>query len=748
MEGTAFDESQRKKISDVASRMHSRVASTHPVTSNATNRVAFGAKPDNRLSNQVVSRGMLSNKVSTVDWKMKPESKSSKEDTCPVIAAVEGGFHTQYLLFTKNNAVPVSDAAKSPFLLKIQSNCCWDSIRHRVLDMIIRQCPNNTFYPLVEQLRIDGFVVEILPKANRPEILPADVQKKLKSRYLNAINIRITVDRSAVGSPLRTSMATGLSAFTKLQLKFSSEKLHGGVKSSQSFEEHTGGVVPQLSRSCSFGPFASKPMKTGLSAPSATGTATHGDTETVRLQAAKPTNSVRPKPAILRSSSLSSGDRSSTKLDSAGESKLRSRCETELAGQPVISVVSPVAEQTDSTVQSASDRSNVISSTKLSSSSVVPPSVDLKGPIVPVRGPESAKLTNHVVQSGAKSASDSHHALKAVPGSLFAVGQNPRETMARLPVEVIVVEEDDSVPPCTSVAELAVTSTVSDVSSVHCSSVQLSAALSLSSVLHSSSKSDVVQVVNVPGNSTSPGQSVSDVAVLSQAAVHSVSVASVGGNGSSLTIPVTSVSSPSLTCSLPASAEQSILNDTSLPAVISSHAVDIEQVAEGQRNEKVERSASRAEPSLTGSDVISVNSTIQHPVDTKTAVPDIPQPVINKIVSVSLTCDEELSGDDDNCMMGHKPVDTGQQCRDVECLSAAVTSVPEVVSTDCESQLSLAEFKPVHRTEPSSSSTVNEHRQPCSSDIPDAATVPENVLEIVPSDEVRPFCSRGCGLHR
>jgi len=779
--------SQQKNLPNVLAdeKMRPCEFSTSPVTDTVNmNRLVFRPKPGKQHSSEELSSNTLSKEAMRVDWKIKPElsdNKPSKQDTSgPVIAAVEGGFHTQYLLFTRNDVASATAAAKSAFLLKIQSNCCWDSIRSRILQLISKQCPDNTVYPLVDKLHIDGFVVEILPKTDRPEILPPDVQKRMMSRSLHAICIRITVDHSVMSSPLCTSLATGLSAFTKLKFKFPSEKTCRNNKSLQNSVKHKGSVVPQLSTSDSFEPFTSKPIKTVFSPLTAAETVTQstnvtitsGNLETKRLHATEPTNSVCRKPAILCSSSLSSAasssgcsTKSSLTTTDVGDADLPQSNTTECAGQPVKFAISPDTELSASTgsnmqsVTSPVSADNNVTEMQSSTSVVVspastrPPLTSLSSAlgsflctdssvsekILPDRGPDSMKCTEFLMQSTAEDTAGSIQTLKTVPGSLCDIRQNLHETSS--PAEVIVVASRH-LPLDTSICQLPVSDAGAATFSIDSSSVQFSTTAS-----SHPSNSSALQSVDKHNNSISSDQSVSNIPVLSEACMCPVSLAA--DEISLLTVPVTSVSSPpslNITSSQLASSEQSVLMETAGLQAVALYpgdeytAAKMEQVTESQQNETVECSVNTAEGSLTGVELTEDDSTAKPSVNNETAALDIAQPLVNKTCNVdSLISGEELSNDAENySAVEQKDVDISQQRHDLEYESIASTGAEEVVSraTSSDSQLSLLavdsdEFKSVRSAE-QSSVTDSEQQQPCSTEVPD--------VQIVLSDEVHTFC--------
>ena len=694
--------SQRKKLANViaSDKTRPRHSSTLAVTSDESNRMAFTRNP----AKQHISEGLDNNKPSNDD-------KSH-----PVIAAVEGAFHTQYLLFSRNDA---SASDKSAFLLKIESNCCWDSIKHRILQTISKQCPDNTVYPTIEKLHIDGFLVEILPKSDHPVTLPSYVQQKMTCQSLQAISIRITIDHPAVNSPLCTSQPTGLSAFAKLKFKFLSEK-----SCSESSMQPGTGLVSQMSTSfnsrCSKTVTATKSVMQPTSIP-----VIFSNQEKSRLQAVKSTNSVSQKPAILCSPSLSSADNSTDckmKLSSTttddGDSKPSPRNLT--ATSPVAKLSAGTASNMQSVIShtSASKKvtdlplnsfSSAYSSFLCTQSSTT--QKNLKKLRLPIKGAESVKLPGPVMQSSVKCDNISSRKLNAFSGSLYSIRQGVCEAVTSPSADVIVVEDDDSVPADISIRHSPMT--YSD-SSVHSSSVQLSTTLFQSS--HSSSS-----VVDM----TSQDKPVS---LLPQTVTYRDSVACTSRN-SLCTVSGMPVSPLPLSVSVssPALSDQSILKEATVLQAVSSRptnkctSADLEQVTEGQQMEIVECSSSVAEPSLTG---------IRLTEDSATGL----------LVDTETAAVEDVSSD----AKKYSVVDASQP----RCESVASTA-GEVVgaTTDSASHLSLLpagvdELKSIPSAEQSSTISEHQHQQLCNTQVPDALAMPDNTVEIVPSDEVCTFCAK------
>ena len=716
MEKSPVD-SRWKTLSNILApgKMRRTDSSIPPVAVDKMNRTAF--RPAGQHSSQVLGHNSSSKETTGVDWNMKPElssNKSWKEDSMsgPMIAAVEGGFHTQYLLFTRNDAASASAAAKSAFLLKVQSNCCWDSIRVRILEIISKQCPDNSVYPPIEKLHIDGFLVEILPKADHPEVLPPDVQKRMMSRSLPAICIRITVDHSAMNSPLCTSLATGLSAFTKLKLKFPSEKSSRSVKSSQSSVRPEGSVVPQLITSCSFGPFSNKPVNAAWSTMKSTETVVQpsidgvpGGNQEARLHTAKPTDSLCPKPAILRQLSSSSVDSStrSTKLNSAtthaGDSKQRLSNETECAARPDTLIISSDTE------------------------------------LAPGTASDMRSTTNHVGAHESSTERDSSTSVLPLSSS-----RQNRKAAAWLPDEVIVVDEDDSLPSDSSDCQLLVKDDGASNSSTQSSTTKLPGG---PSHIPHSANSDVSQTVSMNDNGMSQVLSVPGIPVLSPAAMHPVSVADVSGNGL-LTVPVTSVNS------LPLSSASSQPSTTAKQSVGSSPgyectAAEVQQVTDCQQNKTAERLTNTTKQVLTAVLLTDKDSTVPVLVDAETA-----SPVVNKALASSLSFDKESSEVAENdVVIEQKSEDTNQQKHDSECLIVASSSTEDVL-TGNESELSLLPV-PVESVE--SLTSINEQRQqpdpgdvrdgsalqPDPGDVRDGSALPANTVDVDQSDDVRTF---------
>jgi len=717
--GVSHSLSRQKNLPSViaSEKMHPCDFGSPPVTADTANRTIFRPNPGRHPNSQALNNNNVLSKESTRVEQETSNNKWSKEDTSrPVIAAVEGGFHTQYLLFSRNDAASASAAAKSAFLLKIQSNCCWDRIRPRILEIVSKQCRDNTVYPPLERLHVDGFLVEILPKSDRPEVLPPDVQKRMMSRSLHAICIRITVDHSAMNSPLRTSLATGLSAFTKLKLKFSSEKSFRNINSSQSSVQREESVEPKLSTSFSFDPFASKHAESALSPLAVTAAVTQPTSETV-------TDSVCSKQPM--SSSFSSSCNSSTKFNLTATGVDDSKLSTGNKTEPAVLPVSTLA------VTPATKPSQMSFSSAMSSFQCADSPYTQKKPMLPVGKPKSVKLAKRVMHAAADG---SRQPLKATLGSLSDMKQNLHKAKTWWPAEVIVVEEDDSLPPNTSSCQSRETDAGAAMSYVHSSSVQLSTALSQCSVSHSST-SDTVQSDDVHKSSISVEQLVSDVPVLSHAAVCPVSFAGIQDN-SRLSVPVMSVSSPSLNIASSQSAlsDQPDLMETT--AVISSPGydaavVEAEQVTDGQQSETVECSSNATEPSLTGFHPAEDDSIAEHSGDTETAALHKPQPLSSV---KSLRCCEELSVDAEEKLAG-----TCQPSDDLDCRSIASFSAEQVVSG---AGALLPVDVDVYSTEQSAIS-ISGHQKPRPAAAPDASSsLPDNTVEIVSSDEVRKFCCR------
>jgi len=712
----------------------------------------------------------VSKEPTKVGWKMKPElsnNKSSKENTSsPVIAAVEGGFHTQFLLFTRNDVASGLAAAKAAFLLKVHSNCCWDSIRPRILEMISRHCPDNTVYPPLQQMHIDGFLVEILPKSDCPETLPPDAQKKLMSRTLHPICIRVTVDHSVISTPLCTSLATGLSAFTKLKMNFPSEKSYRNIESPQSAVEKRGNVLPQMSTSSSFVSFPSRALKLGPISQSSAATVTSGLLEKSQLQMARPTNSVHHEPAV--SQSLENNFSLTTTSD--GNTKPPLSDITDCSRPPVPLIISPVTEASTSTASNmhsftTSDMTANESSETLHSSTcddipapvmVLPlsafssefsslPTTDSseaqkspKSLLLPITVPKSEKITENILLPCSKDAGSP--TVKSDPLCTTS------HTVCEATAEAIVVDEDDILPSDTSVVQLPATCAGATISCVQSSSVQLSAAH-----LHSS-VSAAVQNVNMLENSTLPDQSVNDFSILSRGASHPDSLAAVSKNDV-FADPVTSFCSLSVNtaCSQPASCQQSLLIETGMQTISSTpgseHAdTRIERDIKLEQNENVECSASAAELVVTGSHVSEYGSPTHLPEDAETAAQRVctQQSVVHKVDASSLICCTQMSEDAKHYTMAEqKHADNGHQSHDLECLSVASSSADEVVRGAASSgshlplpSAELDELKPMDYTEPSSVA-VSQRELPYPADSRDAPVLEDNIMEIVESDEVR-----------
>ena len=705
-------------------------------TADRTNRSAF--RPSGQRNRQGISCGTLSREARRADWKVSPEFSggeySKPEDGAssgPTIAAVEGGFHTHYVLFTKNNVASVSAAAKSAFLLKVESNCCWDGIRRRILENILKQCPDNTFYPPVEQLRIGGFLVDILPKAEYPEVLPPDVQMKMMSPALHAIGVRVTVDHhhSALNSsPLSAPLATGLSAFSQLRLKFPSQPASRHIKSS-----HEGSTARPTS--CTLGPFPRRSVNTALS--SLTETVTQPQTVNVgssgRLRTAKFTCSARPKPAILcSSSSLANSSAGSARVNSTtacvSRSKLPLSNGTEFAGQRRgTSMKSPVTDGGVSDMQSFTSRvgankslSEIPSSTpslsafsSLLSTDSSNSRVKLNSPTLSTREREWTKLGER-----ARDSVGSSRTSKAVAGSFMS--RNIGASLGLNDDDVIVVEDDDDSSPNTSSCQLSVTDAGAAVSAVQSSSAELSSGVpSHLSVSHST-----MQIVSLHDSSASLVQSVTDVPVPSQAVVHPASGAVVSGNGPS-TVPVASVNS-----SIGNSQTTTQLATTtgSSPGCECS-AVELESVTEDRQHSLAV--ADSARPDSTGLLLTDEDSFVpQLPADTG---PDTAQPVVNQAHGGDSSSRGKEDAAEINSTAEQKQVDTSPRNDDLECQPVASSSAE--VLTGSEDDLSLL-F--VELVQSASTSAVDDQQQQSLNAAPvyeHVSALPDDSDEIVPLDE-------------
>jgi len=538
--------------------------------------------------------------------------RSSKENMLtPMIAAVEGGFHTQFLLFTRNNVNTASAAAKMAFLLKVQSNCCWDSIRPRILEMITKHCPDNSVYPPLEKTHIGGFLVEILPKADFPETLPPDAQKKMMSRTLHAICIRITVDHAAMNSPLGMSLPTGISAFTKLKLKFP-DKSYRNTPSPRSVIE-LGGNTDAVTQS---------------SSP----TVANVHLENSRLQTTKPAKSVRLRPPILSQSSADSGVGCSTKLKlitvDVADSKLPSSSRTSSA--VAVGSMQPLPPEAFSPEFSSVSSSNSVSGQKNQQST-----------ILPVK--ESVKLSQHILESRA---SGNGHILKAFPGSVSVIRPTLREARTASPAEVIIVDDDSD-------------SLCADSESAESDFVPSNSPASPYSSSH------VVQnVTEHNSGTTSPGQWGSTVNPCpSQVGVHPTLLSQLSGSGAVPAATSASHVAYSQQGERPDMMETAALQSTSSISVRNSTAVKAEQLTETEQNET---------KTVALKNISSVQPVVVK-VDPAAAV-DIPQPVAQNAASASATKNEESSDDIEN-FGKQKRMDGGDHDHSVQHVASGVAEV-------------------------------------------------------------------------
>ncbi|GFO45387.1 max gene-associated protein, partial [Plakobranchus ocellatus] len=75
-------------------------------------------------------------------------------------------------------------------LLEFAANCNWEGARKEILSKVA-QCLTRGQYPQPRTMNICEFVVEILPKAHKPSVIPEELRKKLPGK-MYSIRVRIT----------------------------------------------------------------------------------------------------------------------------------------------------------------------------------------------------------------------------------------------------------------------------------------------------------------------------------------------------------------------------------------------------------------------------------------------------------------------------------------------------------------------------------------------------------------------------
>jgi len=84
-----------------------------------------------------------------------------------------------------------------PCLLEITSNCKWDCARSSVLGRLFAVTADTIEYPPICKFIVDGFRVEIRPRAGQKTSIPLDLRAKLGVSKMYAVRVRITVDIKA-----------------------------------------------------------------------------------------------------------------------------------------------------------------------------------------------------------------------------------------------------------------------------------------------------------------------------------------------------------------------------------------------------------------------------------------------------------------------------------------------------------------------------------------------------------------------
>ena len=75
-------------------------------------------------------------------------------------------------------------------LLEFLANCNWDGARKEILGKVA-QCLTRGQYPHPRTMNICEFLVEILPKAHKPSVIPEELRKKLPGK-MYSIRVRVT----------------------------------------------------------------------------------------------------------------------------------------------------------------------------------------------------------------------------------------------------------------------------------------------------------------------------------------------------------------------------------------------------------------------------------------------------------------------------------------------------------------------------------------------------------------------------
>ena len=120
-------------------------------------------------------------------------SEKKPSDSCSVECSPTGSqnqqvFRKQMVLFQHNQH------CGRPCLLEITSNCNWDCTRSSILGRLFAVTADTVEYPPICKFIVDGFRVEIRPRASQKTSIPLDLRAKLGVSKMYAVRVRITVD--------------------------------------------------------------------------------------------------------------------------------------------------------------------------------------------------------------------------------------------------------------------------------------------------------------------------------------------------------------------------------------------------------------------------------------------------------------------------------------------------------------------------------------------------------------------------
>ena len=116
--------------------------------------------------------------------------------------ATERKFKTQMVLLQRKTNKPVSEQSEAqllsiPHLLEINTNCVWEQIRSAFLSHMASML-EDIDYPKPCTFHMEHFLVQILPKPEKPTPLPPNLRKEFHKYKMYAIRICISEDRYRV----------------------------------------------------------------------------------------------------------------------------------------------------------------------------------------------------------------------------------------------------------------------------------------------------------------------------------------------------------------------------------------------------------------------------------------------------------------------------------------------------------------------------------------------------------------------